>query len=247
MKEKCPSGMTKRKFSDMIYLHVFDNGKRFKEISDLAETYVEVRGDEFKINDDIIISHMNNILVKLGFMKHSSEGILTINGKYPRAGPQILYFISNFIYATKSLLDGIAAILNHYFHLGIDDKQVDLTYKKFKKILRRTDPELKLILDKYKEWLESVGEWRNNVIHKKTLLISFQYSNFSPHDQTELDVTPFEMTNKPVSLAEILKMQTKERKKVLHFKIESFCDEWLTNAESMIKDVFTTLHKRRLI
>lgn len=115
-----------------------------------------------------LFNHVNNMIVKFGFIIYSSECISELNGK-PNGQVGVNYYFAHFVYDTRSFLDSVATALNHHFQLGYKQKAIDLEREVFRASVKTKARSLGMLLQKKQKWISDVKEWRDALIHRYSI------------------------------------------------------------------------------
>ena len=145
----------------------------------------------------------------------------------------IQYHLNAFIYNTKSFLDAIAVTLNNLHKMKFRKSRIDLGHKEFISKLCTIRPELTKELANYTEWINTVIQWRDKLIHRSSLVMPAESQGPPPAK----DWTPM-MSMEPIALTELKEVKDEWMKKYRRVfqPILPFCEDWLKNAKE-IQDI----------
>ena len=194
--------------------------------------------------DRVLVTHLNDTLIKLGFMMLARDCIERYTSPTKILSVWINYNINNFIYDTKAFLDSIAITLNYFYNLNFHGGEIDLHKGSFLSALEKNNLELSKFIRKNQNWIEVVTDWRLKLIHRNSLLVvPVGPLGHNPSDEkiTEgFKKNPIMMPMEPISTFEFGK-KTSEKLKKKYGKdfqeILPFCDEWLSNAKTIIETI----------
>ena len=186
------------------------------------------------VKDPVLAINVNNVQTKFGFMLMARDALKeTIKGKQIPTH----YHLSNFIFNSKAFLDAIAVTLNNFYHLEFVKGQIDISKDIFVNKLKTVNPNLADYLSKNKKWINIIIDWRDEIIHRKSLFIGY----ISPADKNgnPVDLTvkmPMEPINLFEGAPEMKRLEKKYGKSSQD--IVEFCENWIDEGKKLVEIVY---------
>jgi len=140
-----------------------------KEINRLRKN----KGRDAKIAEGLQITteyryleYLSDAIEKLGFLYFARDKM-----KNNEDIPTSKYYIYNFIFDCKALLDTIAGLINHHYELRKRKGGIDLNKPRFVKALYTKNPLLSKDIENFGEWIKWINRWRLDLIHRHGLFM----------------------------------------------------------------------------
>lgn len=223
-----------------IYLNknMFD----YELLQKIGNKLVQFGDTESKIDESVDL--ITNCLQKYGFILYANDSISKYNGKVQDCGIFVSYHLSNFIFNTKSLLDSLAIMTKHFLSLNVNGSDIDLNKRFFLEQLIIKEPQLSDILQNKRKWIQTVVQWRNDLIHKKGItVIPIVVQGVEPSYE-ELGKMKVQMMVQTGGIKEFSDMiKNPLTKKPYYQEIEPFCNEWINNSRFLLELFLSVLCK----
>lgn len=213
-------------FYQLLLSNVYLNENRFdyELLQKIGNKIVQFGDTESTIDESVDL--ITNCLQKYGFMLYANDSILKYNGKIQDCGIFVTYHLSNFIFNTKSLSDSLAVMTKHFLSLDVNGGDIDLNKRIFLEQLIAREPNFSTILQNKKNWIQSVVQWRNDLIHKKGITVFPIIAQGPEPSYEELGKIKVQMMVQSGGIKEISDMfKNPKIKRPYYQEIEPFCNE----------------------
>ena len=144
------------KLADVIYKISLEKGPHGKLLENKKIEYS---------NEFLYSMYLKDMLDKLGFLYLSSDKIIE-NIKELHF---CKYYLYNFIFDCKSLLDTIAGLINHHYQIVTQLKErskIDLKRGQFIEEIKKFNNKLGEEISENKNWINDIVKWRDQLIHR---------------------------------------------------------------------------------
>lgn len=218
----------------------FNNIGQCPEIVKKLDKLLVIQNEKgFGIKDIQLAEHINNLIVKTGFMSIVKNYLEeSIKGDQAETN----FFLSNFISNTKAFLDAVAILLNYVFSLELVGGNIDFRKGMLLEQLSKTQPEITSKIKDQQKWINDVIAWRDEVIHRSCLASII----YSPPDETGKRPKDniVRMPVKPVSIFELIQKSGLSQKMIGDQDIPTFCIEWIRQASIMFDNTLSHIEKK---
>ena len=206
-------------------------------IIEKEDAQIQVRHD-YRVQTQCVI----DISEKIGFLYLALDYIkqLEVKGDYMPTHRLIKYHFYNFVYDCKACLDSIAVLLNHQLDLGFKGGNRDFRKMKFRRALEKKSAFFKDFSSKFGSWCDAVIEYRDRIMHR----IGVSVFKVWRGERTTATLR-YRILKKAISFIEEMSMGTRERAKLEHVEIVTFCEESVKKiidiAEMALSEIYNNI------
>jgi len=207
-------------------------------ITRLDELLVQKSENGYGISNIDLAEHINNLIVKYGFLLIVKPYLeKSINGNQAETN----FFLSNFIFNTKAFLDSTAILLNYFYKLGLNGGNVDLRKTLYMDALKKNNADIEFVLQKQRQWINSVVEWRDEIIHRSSVASII----FSPPDETGKRPKDniIGMPTKPTSIFDLIRRQSSSSNQLKNQNVLHFYNDWTIQAKTMFDTILSFIER----
>ncbi|MEW6674361.1 MAG: Cthe_2314 family HEPN domain-containing protein [Thermodesulfobacteriota bacterium] len=190
----------------------------------------------------VYASIVEDIVDKFSFLFLSKDQIISIEGELNWSKRfYIKYYTYTFVYLTKSLLDSLAVFINEIFKLGFSGGDIDFKKGNFMDGLKIKNQKLADLINKRKNWIDTVVKYRDNLIHRHGLYVG-PCPEVPPELKDEAEINmfilkePYYLPNNP-NLVEDIVYKNKEGELI---KLTCFLEEWINESSALFDIVLGT-------